>query len=60
MDTRKPGGAVSAAMDAHVAKVAATQSLAVAMPYNANKEAEHGDLARNTPTGVEYFGCGEY
>jgi catalase len=43
---------VSAASDAHVAKSAATQSLAAAMPYNANKEGEHGDLTRNTPTGV--------
>nr|MBA2590843.1 catalase [Gammaproteobacteria bacterium] len=43
---------VSAASDAHAAKSAATQSLAAAVPYNANKEGEHGDLARNTPTGV--------
>jgi catalase len=43
---------ISAASDAHAAKSAATQALAAAVPYNANKEGEHGDLARNTPTGV--------
>ena len=40
---------VSAAPDAHAAKSVATQSLAAAMPYNANKEGEHGDLAPIRP-----------
>ncbi len=43
---------MDAQLDAQTAKQAATQSLAAATPHNANKAAEHGDLARNTPTGA--------
>ena len=42
----------AAAADAHVAKMEATQALAAQMPFNANKESEHGELALLTPEGV--------
>src|SRR5688572_3902150 len=38
--------------DALVAKVDATEALAAGMPYNANKEAEHGELAAEPPEGA--------
>ena len=45
---RKPGGKFA---DALVAKVDATEALAAGMPYNENKENEHGDLATEPPEG---------
>jgi len=40
------------ASDPAVAKAAATQALAAGMPYNANKDAEHGAAATSPPAGI--------
>ena len=41
-----------ASADPAVAKALATQALAAGMPFNANKEAEHGQAATNPPAGL--------
>jgi catalase len=46
--SRKAGGKFA---DAAVAKMDATEALAAAMPYNENKENEHGDLASEPQPG---------
>ncbi|WP_242332919.1 MULTISPECIES: catalase [Anaeromyxobacter] len=46
------GTSAARADDALAAKLAATDALAAAMPFNANKKAEHGALARNPPEGA--------
>ena len=45
---RKPGGKFA---DALTGKIDAVEALAAAMPYNENKEAEHGELATEPPRG---------
>jgi catalase len=45
---RKAGGKFA---DALVTKIDATEALAEGMPYNENKESEHGDLAAEPPEG---------
>jgi catalase len=46
------GTSAARADDPGAAKLAATDDLAAAMPFNANKKAEHGALARNPPEGA--------
>jgi catalase len=43
---------MTAAQDAHVAKMQATQALAEGMPYNPTKALEHGELASVPQTGA--------
>jgi catalase len=50
--SRADAASQSAAADALVAKMAATQALAAQMPFNPNKDAEHGELALVPPEGV--------
>jgi len=45
------GTAAARAEDAAAAKLAATNDMAASMPFNANKEAEHGELALEPPEG---------
>ncbi|MFL5396113.1 MAG: catalase HPII, partial [Myxococcales bacterium] len=45
------GTAAARAEDAAAAKMAATDEMASAMPFNANKNAEHGKLALQPPEG---------
>ncbi|WP_242342810.1 catalase [Anaeromyxobacter terrae] len=46
------GASAASADDLLAAKLAAADALAAAMPFNPNKKAEHGALARNPPEGA--------
>ncbi len=50
--SRPDHASLTAAADAHIAKMAATQALVAQIPFNPGKEAEHGELALLPPEGV--------